>query len=109
MRTPSEHDEDEGLQRTLRQWTVDAPLPPRFQEHVWARIASADAPPETSFREVIEQWLEVVLPRPKVAFGYVAALLALGLAAGSIAAQVQTNRLETSLSARYVHAVNPYP
>jgi hypothetical protein len=52
--------------------------------------------------------VEVVLPRPKIAFSYVAALLVLGVTAGTVTAQVKSSRLDNALRARYVQAVDPY-
>jgi hypothetical protein len=52
--------------------------------------------------------VEVVLPRPKVAFAYVAVLLILGVTAGSVTAQIKSSQLDATLKARYVQAVDPY-
>ncbi len=99
---------DEGLSQVLRQWTVDTPLPPRFHEEVWQRIARAETRPESTFWAGLSRLVEVLLPRPRVAFSYVALLLALGIAAGSLAAQSRTRRLDADLSLRYVQSVDPY-
>ncbi len=101
-------EEDEPLGRFLRQWAVDTPLPPRFQEQVWQRIARAEAQPAPTLWVSLARWLEVVLPRPRFAFSYAAILLVVGVAAGSLAAQARTSRLETDLSLRYVQSVDPY-
>ena len=37
---------DRGLSEELRRWTVTTPLPPRFREGVWQRIASAETEAE---------------------------------------------------------------
>jgi hypothetical protein len=106
---PNQTSEDnESLGRVLRQWTVDAPLPPRFQEQVWQRIARAEAAAAPSLWVLISRWLENVLPRPKFAFAYVAVLLVAGVTAGSLAAQVSTSRMETDLSLRYVRTLDPF-
>jgi hypothetical protein len=101
-------DSDERLRSVLREWVVDAPLPPRFQEQVWKRIARAEAPTESSFWTALARLVEVVLPRPKIAFSYVAALLVLGVTAGSVTAQIKSSHLDATLRARYVQAVDPY-
>ena len=107
--TPNQTPEDnEHLGRLLRQWTVDAPLPPRFQEQVWQRIAGAEARPAPTLWASLSRWLEAVLPRPRFALSYATALLVVGLAAGSLAAQARTSRLETDLRVRYVQSVDPY-
>jgi|ERR1035437_309322 hypothetical protein len=101
-------DSDERLRSVLREWVVDAPLPPSFQEQVWKRIARAEAPTESSFWTALARLVEVVLPRPKIAFSYVAALLVLGVTAGSVTAQIKSSHLDATLRARYVQAVDPY-
>ncbi len=101
-------EDDEHLDRLLGQWTVDAGLPPRFQEQVWKRIERAEAQPAPTPWAPLSRWLEGVLPRPKFAFSYVAILVAVGVLAGSLAAQARTSRLESDLSLRYVRALDPY-
>ena len=101
-------EDNESLGRVLRQWTVEAPLPPRFQEQIWQRIAWAEAAAAPSLWVSFSRWLEVVLPRPRFAFAYVAVLLVAGVTAGSLAAQVRTSRLETDLSLRYVQSLDPF-
>ena len=83
MKPNQEPENSRALDKTLEQWVVDAPLPPRFQEQVWQRIAQAEAKPVPSFQAVFLRLLEVVMPQPKIAFSYVTALLVLGVAAGS--------------------------
>jgi hypothetical protein len=96
---------DPGLEAVLRRWVVDTPLPPRFKELVWHRVAHIEAPPEAG---LLASLLEVVLPRPKVAWSYLAALLAIGMATGSITAQIKASHLDADLSARYVQKLDPY-
>jgi hypothetical protein len=108
MKPNQSSEDDESLGRVLRQWTMEAPLPPRFQEQVWQRIARAEAPEAPSLWVLFSRWLEVVLPRPRFAFAYVAVLLVAGVTAGSLAAQVTTSRLETDLSMRYVQSLDPF-
>jgi len=52
--------------------------------------------------------MEVALPQPKFAYSYVAALLLLGIVAGSWAAQRETSRLDAVLGSRYVQSIDPY-
>ena len=105
---PAEKDGD--LDQVMKQWPVDAPLPARFQEQVWNRIASAEANPEvansvwTWFRRMVD----ANLPRPKFAYAYMAVLLLLGVVSGAWAAQRQANRLNADLGSRYVQTVDPY-
>jgi hypothetical protein len=108
MKPNLEPDNDKGLRAVLRAWVVDAPLPPRFQDQVWQRIARAEVPSELPFWARLLHQVEVALSRPKVAFSYVAILLVLGVSAGSVTAQIQSNHLNATLSARYVQSVDPY-
>ena len=105
---PSEKDGD--LDQVLKQWSVDAPLPPRFQEQVWNRIAGAEAEPEVAigFWTWVRRIVEANLPRPKFAYAYIAILLLLGVVSGTWAAQRQANRLNADLGSRYVQSVDPY-
>lgn len=99
---------EDALNKVLRQWTVDTPLPPRFQEQVWQRIAKSEAPTEPAPWAGLWRLIEVVLPRPRFAYAYLAILLGSGVAAGSVAAQMKTNRLDSELSMRYVQSIDPY-
>lgn len=108
MKINFEPEKDEPLREVLSQWTVDIPLPPRFQEQVWHRIAQADTQAQPSFWNGLRRWLESGVPRPQVAYSYVSILLILGVLAGSWAAQSKTSQLDAALSARYVQSVDPY-
>lgn len=99
---------DEKLTHALREWVVDAPLPSRFQETVWHRIARAETHPAPgSWADALRQFVESMV-RPKVACSYVAVLLLIGIAAGAWRAQIDSNRLESALGARYLQTVDPY-
>ena len=107
---PNHQLEDDQLREVLREWTVAPPLPPRFQEQVWRRIARAEAKPQPAKR--LWSWLlhlaEMNLPRPNFAYSYVAILLLLGVVGGAWAAQRETNRLDAALGSRYVQSIDPY-
>ena len=96
------------MDKVLRRWTVNTPLPPRFQEQVWRRIQGAETRRASALWGPIQRWLESVLPRPKMALTYVTTLMVFGMAAGSVTAQIRTSRVEASLGARYLQAVDPY-
>jgi hypothetical protein len=98
-------DTDPDLDAALHQWVVDDPLPSRFQEQVWRRIARLEAP---SQQRGLAWLLQVILPRPKFAWSYLAALLTIGIATGSITAQIKASQLNADLSARYVQRLDPY-
>ena len=108
MKPKQEPESELSLNKVLRQWTVDAPLPPRFQEQVWQRIERTESDVALPLRTAILGWLENLLPRPKLAYSYAAVLLALGIAAGAWAAQTQNTRTEASLGSRYLQSIDPY-
>ena len=108
MNTNQQLESDDLLRKILHQWAVDSPLPPRFQEQVWQRIAKAEEKPEAALWPAILRLIQVVLPRPKFAFAYMAVLLGLGVAAGSWTAQMKADRLDSNLSLRYVQSIDPY-
>ena len=109
MKAKQNPEDDPALRRVLHEWKADAPLPPRFQEGVWRRIEQAERDAEAlGLWAALSRWLEAVLPRPKFALSYVCAVLVLGLAAGSFAAQAATKRVNAELGARYVQSVDPY-
>src|SRR5438477_1836004 len=97
--------------RILREaWVVDTPLPPRFQEQVWQRIAQQKARPKptlATIRDLLTQVIHDVLPRPALAWSYAVVLLLLGAVGGSVAAQRQNTHLDTVLGSRYVRSLDP--
>jgi hypothetical protein len=101
-------DKDEPLRKVLREWVVDTPLPSRFQEQVWRRIERAEVKPEQSLWLWLAQQLEALVPRPRFAMAYLSVFLVVGVAAGAVAAQRKTNKLDSELSQRYVQSIDPY-
>ena len=108
MNTNRTPEDDDVLGKVLGQWTVETPLPPRFQEQVWKRIAKTQVHPEPLALAGLRRLIEAVLPRPSFAYAYLAVLLATGVAAGSWAAQAKSSRLDSELSMRYVQSIDPY-
>ncbi|HEV2393181.1 MAG TPA: hypothetical protein VG146_12560 [Verrucomicrobiae bacterium] len=108
MKPNHEPDKDRALDKVLKQWVVDAPLPPRFEEQVWQRIARTEARPAPTFLASLSRLIEAALPQPRFACSYVAVLLVLGVMAGSWAAQRETSRLDAALGSRYVQSIDPY-
>lgn len=99
---------DPGLDKAMRQWVVGAPLPPRFQDQVWQRIADSEPQATLTFWDLLRRLIEVNLPRPRFAYSYVAILVLLGVVSGAWTAQRQTSRLNAALGSRYVQSVDPY-
>jgi hypothetical protein len=110
MKPDYESEKGERLDEVLRQWTVDTPLPPRFEEQVWRRIAKAETKPHpaSSFWAWLLHFAEANLPRPKFAYSYIAILLLLGIAGGAWAAQREADRLDSALGSRYLQSIDPY-
>jgi hypothetical protein len=104
-------DNDESLRKVLRQWEVDTPLPPRFQEQVWRRIERAEraeSKAEQGFWTNLTKQVEALVPRPRFALAYLSVFLVLGVTAGAVAAQLKTSKLDSELSQRYVQSIDPY-
>jgi len=101
------HEPADELDRTLHEWRVCEPLPPRFQQRVWARIERAEASSVTPW-EVLRAWAEKFFARPVVAFAYVTAFVVLGTAVGVTQARSESARVHNELGARYVQTLDPY-
>jgi hypothetical protein len=108
MKTNNPSENDETLSRVLREWPVETKLPPHFRENVWERIEKSAPASEISLWLWLQNWIASILPRPKVAFSYVTALLLIGVVAGFWEAKARGNRADTALSSRYVQSVDPY-
>jgi hypothetical protein len=110
MKPNQDHEQDRAVDEVLKQWVVDAPLPPRFQEQVWQRIARVGAKPEPTITlwRLLRRLIETNLARPKLAYSYAAILLAVGMLVGTWAAQAQNTKMEASLGSRYLQSIDPY-
>jgi hypothetical protein len=97
---------DEALSTLLREWKVEAPLPPGFQEQVWRTIDRGEA--RESLWALTLRRLTEALARPSLATSYVTVLLLIGLGAGYWQARSANAQAEESLSARYVQMIDPY-
>jgi hypothetical protein len=102
-----EFNQDNSLRPLLKEWRVEASLPPRFQENVWRRIENLDASSVTLW-QLIRQRLESTFARPAVAVSYVTVLVAVGLVLGAKQGQLRSARAEVQLEARYVQSIDPY-
>lgn len=94
---------EERLTGALQQWTVEQPLPPRFAQQVWHKIALLEQKPQPWWTGLLQALLT-----PKVAYAYVTILVGIGIAAGSWTAHVASDRADDQLSQRYVRAIDPY-
>ena len=108
MKPQTPPNSDAGLSETLRQWRIKEPLPPRFREQVWQRIATREAQAPEALWIQITAWLARCLARPTLAVSYVTVLLVAGLVAGFWHARVNTTRVSEELGTRYVQTLDPY-
>jgi len=99
---------DEQLSAALREWKVDAPPPPSFQERVWQRIAAGEKPVAPPFWSELTGWLEAVFSRPALAVSYMAILLAIGVTTGLLRVEDKRSAAESEWRTRYVQSVDPY-
>jgi hypothetical protein len=106
MKQDNFQDPDPQLRGLLREWRVNEPLPPRFQERVWKRIETAEtkAVPAPAF----SAWLGALFMRPAFAAVLAALLLAAGTTAGYLRANHDATRWDKQLEQRYVAALDPY-
>ena len=99
---------NDTLRNVLKEWRVTTPLPLRFQEQVWQRIARVEAGATPGLWVALRNWLETALPRRTAAVSYFAIVLAVGLTAGHWRGRQKAAELQDRLSARYVQSVDPY-
>lgn len=99
---------NDPVHKALKEWRVTSPLPPRFQEQVWRRIARVEAGATPGLWVALRNWLETVLPRRIATVSYLGILLVMGLTAGHWHGRQKAAELEDRLSARYVQSVDPY-
>ena len=92
----------------LRDWAVNDPLPPRFREGVWSRIARVDVEATRSPLMVWLQRVSAAFGRPVLASSYLAVLLTSGLLLGHWQVHHQTQNWDRQLQARYVQAIDPF-
>jgi len=98
----------ENLDRALREWEIHDPLPPRFQERVWQRIAREEAQTLINPWSLFSNWLGQLLARPSMAVSYLVLLLFSGLLAGYWQARVEQTHTLEQLGSRYVQMLDPY-
>lgn len=104
----SSSENDDSLRHTLQAWKLTPPLPPRFQEQVWRRIARAEAEDKVAAWSRLTRWTDRVLARPALAAAYLALLLTSGSGAGYWHVRREAAQLDQTLGLRYVQAVDPY-
>ena len=108
MKQREQSEADRGLDSVLREWAVKDPLPPRFHEQVWHRIARAEDQDTGGLWSQFVRWLNNTFTRPSVALSYVTVLVLAGVLAGLLQARVERTRTLEQLSTSYVQALDPY-
>jgi di/tricarboxylate transporter len=108
MNSEKQNQADVSLDRTLRQWRVDATLPAHFNERVWQKIAREEAHAPATLWARITGWVSQALARPSLAIAYLSMLLLSGLLAGYWHARLDNAQAAEDLSARYVRLIDPY-
>ena len=108
MKQREQSEPDRWLDNVLRDWAVKDPLPPRFHEQVWHRIARAEAQDAAGLWGQFIRWLNRTFARPSVALSYVAVLVLAGVLAGLLQARVEKTRTLEQLGTSYVQALDPY-
>lgn len=98
----------EKLNAALHEWVVDAPLPPRFQEQVWNRIARPEKPGRQTVWQSVAAAIESCFNRPILAASYVALLLAAGVTTGLWHARDRMAEDQSQWRERYVQLIDPY-
>ena len=106
MKIEQLNEDPEPVRKLLREWPVNTPLPPRFQEQVWQRIEKASTRDEPVFWPAFLKWLVSVTTRPALALAYATVLLFAGLGAGYWHARETTANWDKALAQRYVQAID---
>ena len=108
MKTNEPDNHEDTFRKVLKEWRVDAALPPRFQESVWQSIERAQASAAHSMWDAVARWIGTMLPHPALAVSYVTLLLVIGGTAGWTQAHQTNARVKNELGERYVHELDPY-
>lgn len=110
MKANNPSNDDKVLRAALKEWQVDASLPPGFRQQVWRRIESEETQPVGGLLTwtKLRDWIAVLIPRPAVALACVGVLLAAGASFGWSQARHETSRVSQEMSRRYVQLVDPF-
>ena len=108
MKSDSPNDHDGALRKVLKEWRVEAPLPPRFQEQVWQRIERVQSTSAPGVAGMFSRWVAMTTLRRGLAVAYLAGLLAIGITAGWVNARHESARVKNELGQRYVRLLDPY-
>ena len=99
---------DDVVEKSLRDWRVSAPLPPRFNDRVWRRIEQAEASGHVGLWNTLQEVLAGLFMRRAWAASYLSIALAAGLALGYWQVHADASQSYSSMSQRYVQSLDPY-
>jgi len=108
MKPENRTENDPALTKMLREWRINEPLPPRFREQVWQRIARKEDQVPEALWTLLANWMAGLMQRRSLAVSYITVLLLAGLFAGYMHARADTARLSDELGTRYVQMLDPY-
>jgi hypothetical protein len=91
----------------LKEWQVNAAVPPNFDSAVWRRIEKA-LPTYDSMPVLLLGWLNQVFARPAIALCYVSIALVGGLALGQMQGSRDSQKTQEKLKTRYIQSIDPY-
>jgi hypothetical protein len=108
MKPDNPIENDPALTKMLREWQINEPLPPRFREQVWQRIARKEAEVPEALWTILANSIAGLMLRRSLALSYITVLLLVGLFAGYMQARADSARLSDELGTRYVQMLDPY-
>jgi hypothetical protein len=108
MNATRSNNDDDRLGKLLHEWQPEMSLPPGFKDDVWRRIARLDDESKGSVWADFWRTIDAAFRQPALAISYVAILVVIGLGVGRFQARETAAKLDRSLEARYLAAVDPY-
>jgi len=109
MQQQPRNDRSDELSEVLKEWRVDASLPPRFRESVWRNIAVSEGSHNARngfWSSLLLHW-ENFVRRPVGIAACLALFTAVGVGFGLWHARAFAHRAETAWQNAYVLSVNP--
>jgi hypothetical protein len=106
---PQNDDRDDELSDVLKEWRVEASLPPRFREGVWRRIAISQEKRGAwigFWRSVAFRW-EAIVQKPIGVAACLVFFAAVGVGIGTWHAREFTQSAQTAWQYAYFQSVSP--
>ena len=108
MNTSGPDRNEEALNRLLRRWEVNAPLPLGFRSEVWRRIERSQRPRGLQSIPWFFNFVGSSLIKPSAALVYLTILLIGGSIFGWSQARREAGQTNEMLGQRYVRLIDPY-